>query len=58
MFFEIGIFLFFFCSSCLADFTTAGSECAVCKTKYAQSGNYASLFPLCVFVNACLLIGW
>ncbi|KAK7336895.1 hypothetical protein VNO77_17446 [Canavalia gladiata] len=27
-----------FCNSCLADCITAGSECAVCKTKYAQSG--------------------
>ncbi|KAK7284143.1 hypothetical protein RJT34_18883 [Clitoria ternatea] len=26
-----------FCSSCLADCVTAGSECAVCKTKYAQT---------------------
>ncbi|XP_025603202.1 BRCA1-associated RING domain protein 1 [Arachis hypogaea] len=26
-----------FCNSCLADFTTSGSECVVCNAKYAQS---------------------
>ncbi|XP_027349873.1 BRCA1-associated RING domain protein 1 isoform X2 [Abrus precatorius] len=41
-----------FCNSCLADCVTVGSECAVCKTKYAQTDDVRVLEPCQAFHNS------
>ena len=50
---------FVFGSSCLADCITAGSECAVCKTTYAQTGSLLLSFAcvaICPSAGVCLSI--